>query len=137
MIERMDTNNDGVISLEEAPDRLKQRFDRMDTDASGTVTAEEFAAAFKQMRGRGKKGQIGRNKSTQPQRQRTGQAEATSDGRRRSVVNVFGEVRQLQLLRHLNLTCLSHFQTRYWVALLILARDGATFLPRRSRNRGE
>ncbi|QEG24430.1 EF-hand domain-containing protein [Mariniblastus fucicola] len=69
MIERSDANNDGSISLDEAPERLKQRFDRLDADSSGTITADELKSAFEKMkqggmRGKGGKGgQVGRNKS--------------------------------------------------------------------------
>lgn len=70
MIQKMDKNNDGVISLEEAPEKMKQRFDRLDADSSGTITAEEFKSAFDKMKkGKGGKDgkQIGRNKSADPE----------------------------------------------------------------------
>ena len=63
LIERLDRNNDGVLSVDEVPEKMKQRFDRVDTDSSGSVTAEELKSAYEK---RGKGGQVGRNKSANP-----------------------------------------------------------------------
>jgi len=45
LIQRMDKNNDGVISLEEVPEKMRQRFKRLDADSSGTLSAEELKQA--------------------------------------------------------------------------------------------
>ncbi len=47
---RMDANNDGKVSKEEAPDRLKENFDRVDTNKDGFVTPEELRKFFEQSR---------------------------------------------------------------------------------------
>lgn len=47
---RMDQNNDGKISKEEAPDRLKQNFDRVDTNSDGSVSLEELRKVFDRRR---------------------------------------------------------------------------------------
>lgn len=44
IITRLDKDGDGLISKEEAPDRMKERFDSMDTDKDGKLSKEEFAA---------------------------------------------------------------------------------------------
>lgn len=45
MIERLDENDDGQLSLEELPERRGQdrMFERLDTDGDGAVSEEEFA----------------------------------------------------------------------------------------------
>ncbi len=59
----MDKNTDGEISRDEAPDRMKQRFDRLDADQSGRVSMDEFKTAIERMKARGKGGAAGRNKA--------------------------------------------------------------------------
>ncbi len=66
MMKMMDKNNDGVLSPDEAPERMKQRFDRIDADSSGTITAEELKASFQRMKKGGNNGQAGRDKSADP-----------------------------------------------------------------------
>lgn len=61
MIERMDANNDGELSLEEMQDqeRAGKFLERFDSDSDGTVTAEEFEQArakFGERRGHGRRG---------------------------------------------------------------------------------
>ena len=41
---RMDTDGDGKISREEAPDRLRERFDEMDKNGDGFLDASDFQA---------------------------------------------------------------------------------------------
>lgn len=71
MLQFMDKNKDGVIALDEAPEKMKSRFDRLDADGSGTITSEELTSAFEKMQKGGKGGkdgkQIGRNKSANPE----------------------------------------------------------------------
>lgn len=67
LMERADTNKDGVLSLDETPDRMKKMFDRIDADSSGTVGADELKAAFEKMKQRGGGKAIGRNKSANPE----------------------------------------------------------------------
>jgi HlyD family secretion protein len=45
----LDKDSDGKISLEEAPDRMKARFDDMDTNKDGSIDAKEWAEIRKQM----------------------------------------------------------------------------------------
>lgn len=49
MIERVDTNDDGVLQQEELQeargDGMSRRFDRIDADEDGAISAEEFEAA--------------------------------------------------------------------------------------------
>jgi Ca2+-binding EF-hand superfamily protein len=61
LMQRMDKNKDGLLSPEEAPERMKKNFDRIDADSNGTISADELKAMFEKMKD-GKK-QIGRNKS--------------------------------------------------------------------------
>ena len=46
MLERMDTNGDGVISLEEARGPMADRFKMMDTDENGSLSREELQKHF-------------------------------------------------------------------------------------------
>ncbi len=50
---QLDTDGDGKLSKEEAPERMQQIFDRIDTNGDGFADAEEFAAmrAARQNRG--------------------------------------------------------------------------------------
>ena len=49
-----DADEDGLISKEEAPDRLKQRFDQLDSNGDGFLDEKEFQAMRERMRrGRG------------------------------------------------------------------------------------
>ena len=64
LIERLDANKDGMISVDEAPERMKKSFDRLDADSSGTITADELKNGMEKMRQRGGKGKAkGRNKA--------------------------------------------------------------------------
>lgn len=46
IIERFDTNKDGQLSKEEAPERMRENFSRIDADGNGLVTVEELRSAF-------------------------------------------------------------------------------------------
>lgn len=66
MIERLDENGDGVLQMDEMPDRGADRaermFDRIDENEDGVISAEEFEAAKERMgdrrgdRGKGPRG---------------------------------------------------------------------------------
>jgi len=56
MIERMDANHDGRVSLAEAEARALEAFDRADANHDGVVTPEERAAAHGAMRERFRRG---------------------------------------------------------------------------------
>lgn len=49
MFQRMDSNGDGKLSPEEAPDRLKETFASADANSDGFLTAEELQQAFSRM----------------------------------------------------------------------------------------
>ena len=49
---RRDTNNDGKLTGEEIPERMRGNLGRMDTDGDGAVTLAEFRETMNQMRGR-------------------------------------------------------------------------------------
>lgn len=58
MIDHLDANNDGLISLEEqqARDRSGRMFDRVDSNDDGTLSAEEIETAQTMAEKRGKRG---------------------------------------------------------------------------------
>ena len=70
--DQLDKNNDGKISKDEAPDRMKERFDQMDANSDGVLDKAEQEEVLKRIRERA--GQGGG--------QRTGQ-ESQGGGRRR------------------------------------------------------
>lgn len=47
VITRLDKDGDGMLSKEEAPDRMKQRFDEIDTNKDGKISKDEFKAGAK------------------------------------------------------------------------------------------
>ena len=59
LIARFDTDKDGQVSSQEAPERMKSRFAKLDANSDGFVTVAEFQAALDK---RGSKGAKGRNK---------------------------------------------------------------------------
>ncbi|MFS4582528.1 EF-hand domain-containing protein [Phaeobacter sp. C3_T13_0] len=64
MLERMDANNDGSLSLEELPKprRMGKMFDRVDANDDGAISKEEFETAqakFRDRRGAGHKSRDG------------------------------------------------------------------------------
>ncbi|NJN14614.1 MAG: hypothetical protein HC813_03055, partial [Planctomycetes bacterium] len=56
LLARLDLDQDGKISREEAPERMKERFDEMDTDGDGFIDADEQKALRERVRGRGGRG---------------------------------------------------------------------------------
>ncbi|MEN8861736.1 MAG: hypothetical protein ABF315_00945 [Lentimonas sp.] len=56
LIKRLDTDNSGGISKEEAKGPLAKHFDKIDEDGDGEITKAEFAKASKKMRQRQKGG---------------------------------------------------------------------------------
>lgn len=67
IMKKMDANKDGVLTKEEAPERMKKNFDRIDADGNGKVTADEFKTSMEKMKKGGQngaqKGQDRRGKS--------------------------------------------------------------------------
>ncbi len=59
LIQRLDTDNSGGVSKEEAKGPLKKHFDKIDADGDGEITKKEFAKAEKKMRERRKGGDKG------------------------------------------------------------------------------
>jgi Ca2+-binding EF-hand superfamily protein len=47
VIERLDADQSGGISMDEAKGRMAERFDRIDADGNGQITEQELAAAHK------------------------------------------------------------------------------------------
>lgn len=60
---RLDKNNDGKISREEAPARMKERFDQLDANDDGAVSMDEFRKAGQRLNPNG--GRPNRAKSPQ------------------------------------------------------------------------
>lgn len=59
LFQRFDTNKDGKITKEEAPERMRQNFDRIDADGDGAIVAEELQKAFSNRRPGGRRPQDG------------------------------------------------------------------------------
>ena len=67
-LETFDKNEDGKISKEEAPDRLKERFDEVDKNSDGFIDKEEQTAMFEAFRRRFQQGQGGQPNRSNPNR---------------------------------------------------------------------
>ena len=67
-LETFDKDEDGKISKEEAPDRLKDRFDENDKNSDGFLDKEEQAAMFEAFRRRFQQGQGRQPNQTNPNR---------------------------------------------------------------------
>ncbi len=67
-LETFDKDEDGKISKEEAPDRLKDRFDEVDKNSDGFLDKEEQAAMFEEFRRRFQQGQGRQPNQTNPNR---------------------------------------------------------------------
>ncbi len=52
LIKCMDKNGDGVISKDEAPERMKDRFDRLDANGDGNIDKSELENAAQKLMGR-------------------------------------------------------------------------------------
>jgi len=63
MFSRMDRDGDGMLSREEAPERIADYFDRFDQDGDGKLSKHEMQAAFQRMMsmGRGDQGRRSAN----------------------------------------------------------------------------
>lgn len=53
MIQRLDTNSDGKVTMDELPEGLKARMTGADSNGDGTLSAAELTAAFAKMRAAG------------------------------------------------------------------------------------
>ena len=51
LLSTLDKDGDGKVSKEEAPERLKERFDRIDSNGDGYIDAEEEKVARQRFRG--------------------------------------------------------------------------------------
>jgi hypothetical protein len=71
----LDKDGDGKISKDEAPERMKERFDRIDQNGDGFIDAKEQEALLQMLRGRSRDGQ----RPGQPQR-RPGGSPGSGDG---------------------------------------------------------
>lgn len=69
----LDKDGDGKVSKEEAPERMKERFDRIDRNSDGFIDSEEQEAVLKLFRERS--GQDGRRPG-QPQRRPGGRPDS-------------------------------------------------------------
>ena len=67
-LETFDKDEDGKISKEEAPDRLKERFDEVDTNSDGFIDKEEQTAMFEAFRRRFQQGQGRQPNGSNPNR---------------------------------------------------------------------
>jgi len=56
IIERFDKDDDGKISKEEAPERMKGDFENLDSDDDGHISSDELKEAFERRFGRGGQG---------------------------------------------------------------------------------
>ena len=52
MLKRLDSDGDGKISKEEAPERMRERFDQIDTNGDGFIDEAEQKALIENMRRR-------------------------------------------------------------------------------------
>lgn len=50
MIQRLDKNSDGQISIDEAPDHMKDKFARMDANGDGFVDVQELDSAMQRIK---------------------------------------------------------------------------------------
>ncbi len=65
---RFDENKDGVITKDEAPERMAENFDRIDSNGDGKLTADEFEKMFSGGRPGGERGQRDGDKPQRPKR---------------------------------------------------------------------
>lgn len=67
MIQRSDTNGDGLLTPNEVPERMRQMLQGKDTNGDGAISAEELSAAMESMRGQ-RRGAAGDRGAGRPQR---------------------------------------------------------------------
>lgn len=53
-LKTLDTDGDGKLSLEEAPERMKESFSKIDTDGDGSISAAELGAIRRKMQSKAK-----------------------------------------------------------------------------------
>ena len=63
-LSRLDADGDGKVSKDEAPERLKERFDTIDTNGDGYINKQEQEQMMQRMRDRGGQ-QMDRNRRSQ------------------------------------------------------------------------
>jgi hypothetical protein len=58
-LKALDKDSDGKLSLEEAPERMKESFSKIDADGDGFIDAKELGAIRRKMQGKAKGGGAG------------------------------------------------------------------------------
>ncbi|MCH2582127.1 MAG: EF-hand domain-containing protein, partial [Planctomycetes bacterium] len=76
---RLDKNNDGKITREEASGPIKERFDRLDEDGDGILKVEDVEKAFKRSRSRSPKDSKDSDSRESDRRKRSPKARKDSD----------------------------------------------------------
>ena len=76
---RLDKNNDGKITREEASGPIKERFDRLDEDGDGILKVEDIEKAFKRSRSRSPKDSKDSDSRESDRRKRSPKARKDSD----------------------------------------------------------
>ena len=78
---RLDKDNDGKITREEASGPIKERFDRLDEDGDGILKVEDIEKAFKRSRSRSSKDSKDSDTRESDRRKRSPEARKDSDTR--------------------------------------------------------
>ena len=80
-VKRLDKNNDGKITREEASGPIKERFDRLDEDGDGILKVEDVEKAFKRSRSRSSQDSKDSDTRESDRRKRSPKARKDSDSR--------------------------------------------------------